>query len=45
MTRKILLQRIYMRNEQFSYPLSDDRVRAIDAGKVEPMVFDYTELE
>jgi hypothetical protein len=27
-------------NEQFSHPLSDDRIRAIDAGEIEPMVFD-----
>jgi hypothetical protein len=45
MTKKILLQRIHMRNEQFSYPLSADRIRAIDAGDIEPMTFDYTGLD
>jgi hypothetical protein len=45
MTRKILLQRIHMRNEQFSHPLSDERIRAIDAGKIEPVVFDYAGLD
>ncbi len=45
MTRKILLQRIHMRNEQFSYPLSGERIRAIDAGEIEPMTFDYTGLD
>lgn len=45
MTRRILWQRLYMRNEQFSYPLSDKRVRAIDAGEIEPMEFDYTGLD
>jgi hypothetical protein len=45
MTRKILLQRIHMRNEQFSYPLSAERIRAIDAGEIEPLTFDYTGLE
>jgi hypothetical protein len=45
MTRRILLQRIHMRNEQFSYPLSEDRIRAIDAGEIEPMEFDYTGLD
>ena len=45
MTKKILLQRIHMRNEQFSYPLSESRIRAIDAGDITPMEFDYTGLE
>lgn len=45
MTHTILLQRLYMRNEQFSYPLSDARIKAIDAGDIEPMTFDYTGLE
>jgi hypothetical protein len=45
MIRKILLQRIYMRNEQFSYPLSQQRINAIDAGDITPMVFDYTGLD
>jgi hypothetical protein len=45
MTKKILLQRIHMRNEQFSYPLSTQRIKAIDAGDIAPMEFDYTGLE
>lgn len=45
MTRKILLQRIHMRNEQFSYPLSAERIRAIAAGDIHPLEFDYTGLE
>jgi hypothetical protein len=45
MTRKILLQRIHMRNEQFGYPLSEGRIREIDAGNIQPMEFDYTGLE
>lgn len=45
MTGKILLQRIHMRNEQFSYPLSAERIRAIAAGEIEPMTFDYTGLD
>lgn len=45
MVRKILLQRIHMRNEQFSFPLAAERIRAIAAGDIEPMEFDYTGLE
>lgn len=44
MTRKILLQRIHMRNEQFNSPLSEERVREIEAGKIQPMEFDFTGL-
>ncbi len=44
MTRRILLQRIHMRNEQFSYPLPDERIRAIAAGEIAPMAFDYSGL-
>ena len=45
MTRQILLQRIHMRNEQFSHPIPAARISAIDAGEIEPMEFDYTGLE
>ena len=45
MTHTILLQRLHMRNEQFSYPLTQNRIQAIDAGQIEPMTFDYTGLE
>ena len=44
MTRKILLQRLHMRNEQFSYPVNQGRIDAIAAGDIEPMKFDYTGL-
>ena len=45
MTRKILMQRIHMRNEQFGFPLSKGRLSAIGAGDIEPMKFDYTGLD
>ena len=45
MVHKILLQRLHMRNEQFSYPLSTARLKAIQAGDIEPMPFDYSGLE
>lgn len=36
-----LKHRILMRNAQFSYPLSEARVKAIFAGGCEPLAFDY----
>jgi hypothetical protein len=36
-----LKQRIRMRNAQFSYPLSEERVQAICRGDIEPLEFDY----
>jgi hypothetical protein len=36
-----LKQRIRMRNAQFSYPLSEERVQAIYRGNIEPLEFDY----
>lgn len=45
MTRKILLQRILMRNQQFSYPLAAERIREIEAGQIQPLAFDYSGLE
>ena len=33
--------RIDMRNAQFSFPLSKDRVTAIRSGDIEPIVFDF----
>lgn len=45
MCRKILMQRIHMRNEQFGFPVSAARIREIEAGGIEPMPFDYTGLE
>ncbi len=37
--------RVYMRNAEFSFPLSDDRVRAIFAGDIEPETFDHARAE
>ncbi len=34
---RILLQRLHMRNEQFGFPVSAGRIRAIEAGDIEPM--------
>ena len=45
MTRKILVQRIHMRNEQFGFPMAKDRIRAIEAGDIAPLEFDYSGLE
>ena len=45
MIRTILIQRLHMRNEQFGYPLSDARLKAIQAGDIKPMSFDYSGLE
>lgn len=45
MSRKILLQRIHMRNEQFGFPVAERRIREIEAGRIEPMRFDYSGLE
>ena len=36
----MLRQRLHMRNEQFNYPVSEDRIRAIERGDVEPLEFD-----
>jgi len=33
--------RIRMRNEQFSFPLSDSRIEAIYRGEIEPLSFDF----
>ncbi len=45
MVRAILIQRLHMRNEQFGYPLSDTRLKAILTGDIEPTPFDYSGLE
>lgn len=36
-----LKQRIRMRNAQFSFPLSEERVQAIYRGNIQPLQFDY----
>lgn len=45
MVRRILSQRLRMRNEQFNYPVAEARLEAIDGGDIEPMAFDYEGLE
>jgi len=40
-----LKQRIRMRNAQFSYPLSEERIQAIYRGDIEPIRFDYERAE
>jgi hypothetical protein len=40
-----LRQRILMRNAEFTFPLSDARVKEIYAGKIQPERFDYTKAE
>ena len=37
----LLQARIEMRNGQFNYPLSADRIAAISAGNIEPITFDF----
>lgn len=38
---ELAILRIRMRNGQFSYPLSADRISAIVAGDIEPVAFDF----
>jgi hypothetical protein len=38
---ELAILRIHMRNGQFSYPLSPDRIAAIVGGHIEPVVFDF----
>jgi hypothetical protein len=45
MSRRILTQRIHMRNEQFGYPLSAARIGEIEAGRIDPLPFDYSGLD
>ncbi len=48
MTRLVTEQlraRIRMRNEEFSFPLSEERVQAIYAGDIDPEPFDYERAE
>lgn len=40
-----LQHRVRMRNAEFSFPLSEDRVQEIFAGKIEPEPFDYAAAE
>ncbi len=41
----ILRHRVHMRNGEFSYPLSADRIEAIFAGDIAPERFDFTKAE
>ncbi|HLI23306.1 MAG TPA: hypothetical protein VKV32_19425, partial [Stellaceae bacterium] len=45
LTCQILRLRLHMRNAQFSHPVSDQRLREIFAGKIEPIAFDYARAE
>ena len=42
---EILRHRIHMRNAEFSYPLSQDRIVAIFAGDIAPEKFDFEKAE
>jgi hypothetical protein len=44
MITTILRQRLHMRNEQFSFPVSAERMQVLEAGKTEPAEFDYSDL-
>ena len=44
-TCEILRLRLFMRNAQFSHPVSDDRMKEILAGKIKPIEFDYAKAE
>jgi len=45
LTMEQLTLRLYMRNAQFSHPLSDDRIQEILDGKIEPIQFDFGKAE
>ncbi len=45
LTMEQLRLRIYMRNAQFSQPLSEARIREILAGKIEPIQFDFNKAQ
>jgi hypothetical protein len=45
LTTEQLRLRLFMRNAQFSHPVSDARLKEIVAGKIEPMRFDYARAE
>lgn len=44
-TCEILRLRLFMRNSQFSRPVTDARLKEILAGKIKPMAFDYNKAE
>jgi hypothetical protein len=41
MTAEQMRARIHMRNAQFSFPLSQQRIQEIFAGRITPVAFDY----
>lgn len=45
LTMEQLRLRIYMRNAQFSHPLSEERIKEILAGKIEPIKFDFEKAQ
>jgi hypothetical protein len=45
LTVEQLRLRLFMRNTQFSHPLSDERIGEILAGKIEPVKFDFDKAE
>jgi hypothetical protein len=45
LTTEQLRMRLFMRNAQFSHPVSDARVKEILAGRIEPIVFDAVKAE
>jgi hypothetical protein len=45
LTIEQLQHRLYMRNAQFSHPLTDSRIKDIIAGKIEPIKFDHAKAE
>jgi hypothetical protein len=44
-TCEILRLRLFMRNAQFSHPVSTERMTEILAGKIKPIAFDYAKAE
>jgi hypothetical protein len=45
LTTEQLRLRLYMRNAQFTHPLTDARIKEIIAGKIEPVSFDFAKAE
>jgi hypothetical protein len=45
LTNEQLRLRLFMRNAQFSHPLSDARLKDILAGGIEPIAFDFAKAE
>ena len=45
LTTEQLRLRLYMRNAQFSHPLSEERIKEILAGKIQPITFDFEKAQ